>query len=120
MEILGTTSTIDALARAIDVSALRQSVYAANIANANVDGYHRMEVFFDREAERIALQMASASSRSIEMPSSQPSVVATSSSVKLDEEVAMMATNALRYQTLLGAFEKTMNLMRAAVKEGRE
>ena len=120
MEILGTTATIDALARAIDVSALRQSVYAANIANANVDGYRRMEVLFDREAERMAMHTTAASSHSMDAPASQPSVTTTSESVKLDEEMAMMATNALRYQTLLGAFEKTMNLMRAAVKEGRE
>jgi flagellar basal body rod protein FlgB len=32
------TATQELLARAIDVSALRQSVYAANIANAGVEG----------------------------------------------------------------------------------
>lgn len=39
--MLNPTPTQELLAHAIDVTALRQSVYAANIANANVEGDRR-------------------------------------------------------------------------------
>jgi flagellar basal body rod protein FlgB len=47
-------------------------------------------------------------------------VLSTDGLVKLDEEVAAMAHNALRYQTLLTALQKGSTLMRMAVREGRE
>lgn len=121
--MLNNTPTIEALARAIDVSALRQSVHVANIANANAEGYRRMEVSFDREMERVTLQMGAMSGAAMSSPPSgaeQPVVISTDAAVKLDEEMGLMAKNALRYQTLLGAFEKTLGLMRLAIREGRE
>ena len=33
---------------------------------------------------------------------------------------AAMAQNAVRYQTLLGALEKSMSLLRSAARDGRE
>jgi flagellar basal-body rod protein FlgB len=116
------TPTIEALTRAIDVSALRQSVYAANIANANAEGYRRMEVSFDREMERVALQMGAMSGSSMSgslAGSESATIVSTDAAVKLDEEMGLMAKNALRYQTLLSAFEKTLGLTRMAIREGR-
>lgn len=117
--MLTTTATFQVLADAIDRSALRQAVYSANIANANVEGYRRLEVAFDAQvaaAERAFA--ASATSASFQPQSTQ--VVSTETAVKLDEEVAAMAKNALQYQTLLGAYEKQLSLLRLAVKEGRE
>ena len=52
------SSTTEILARAIDVCALRQAVYSANIANANVDGYRRLEVLFDEHALRTETAMS--------------------------------------------------------------
>jgi len=122
--MLPTSPTVELLARAIEVSALKQSVYAANIANANVEGYRRMEVSFDREVERVALQMASVQSGSESKDSTfamnAAQIVSTTEAVKLDQEMGLMAKNALTYQTLLGAYEKSLGLLRAAIKEGRE
>ena len=118
-----TNPTLEALASAIDVSALRQSVYTANIANASVDGYRRMEVSFDRELARVATQMAdmhASMTPDAQLTAGNAHVVPTDAAVKLDEEMGLMARNALRYQTLIGAFEKTMGLLRTAIREGRE
>lgn len=115
--MLEPTPTMQLLAQAVDVSALRQAVYSANIANAGTEGYRRMEVQFDQALERISMQLASNSSAP---PSQTALVVPTSDAVKLDEEMALMAQNALRYQTLIGAFERTISTMRLAIREGRE
>ncbi len=120
--MLAITPTMELLERAVEVSALKQSVYAANIANANVDGYRRMEVSFDRELERVAMQMANSQAGTVEaaFSTNAAQVVSTNDVVKLDEEMGLMAKNALTYQTLLGAYEKSLGLLRVAIKEGRE
>jgi flagellar basal-body rod protein FlgB len=119
--MLKTTPTTEFLARALDVSALRQSVHAANIANAAVPGFRRLEVRFDHLLERIALDTAQGGSgREISATTPNATVVSSDAPVKLDEEVAAMAQNALRYQTLLTALQKGSALMRMAVREGRE
>lgn len=118
-----TTPTLQLLEHATEVSAMRQSVYAANIANAEVEGYRRLEVAFDREVERFALEIADAGKSRAEgswLGPQTASVYQTADAVKLDQEMALMAQNALRYQTLIGAFERTMNTMRMAIREGRE
>ena len=106
---IDTTPTLELLARAIDVTAVRQGVYASNIANAGVADYRRMEV---------ALEQGPAATQTGH--DIAPSIVATDSVVKLDEEMARMAKNTLRYQILLGAFERSMSTLRLAVREGRE
>ena len=108
--MLEVSPTTEALARAIDVCALKQAVYSANIANANVDGYRRLEVLFDEQGA-----IAGAN------PATEPQVaLAADSTVKLDEEMAAMARNALRYETLLSAYERSTGLLKAAIHEGRE
>jgi flagellar basal body rod protein FlgB len=54
-----------------------------------------------------------------QLPPATPQVVATSEGVKLDEEMALMARNALQYQVLLGAVDGQMGLLRMAIREGR-
>lgn len=115
--MLEPTPAMQLLAQAVDVSALRQAVYAANIANAGTDGYRRMEVVFDQALQRFSMQMASRS----DVSSAQTAlVVPTHDAVKLDEEMARMAQNSLRYETLIGAYDRTLSTMRLAIREGRE
>ncbi len=115
-----TTPPLELLARAIDASALRQGVYASNVANAGIEGYRRMEVTFDSQlAQFDALMSAQAGAASSGL-NAAPAIVATDSVVKLDEEMARMAKNALRYDVLIGAFEKSLGTLRLAVREGRE
>ena len=113
--------TLQLLSRALDVSALRQSVYAANVANVNVTGYQRLEVQFDERLERAVAEMSQATaSMDGALEVNAPQVVSTDAVVKLDEEMASMAKNALRYQTLLGVYERMAAMTRSAVHEGRE
>ena len=98
------------LSRAVDLSALRHSVHAANIANASAEGYSRVEVVVDRAANA-AEQAELGEPRVVTVPGE---------AVRLDEEMAAMAQNAVRYQTLLGALEKSMSLLRSAARDGRE
>lgn len=121
--MIDTTPTLELLARAIDVSALRQSVYASNVANSGIAGYGRLEVTFDDVLTRAHLQVTGAQASSVSGTWANDNglgVVATQEAVKLDEEIARMAKNALRYQVLLGAFERSMGSLRLAIREGRE
>ena len=117
--MIETTPAMELLTRAIDVSALKQSVYAANIANADVAGYRRMEVSFDRELERLSLMMSGPPGALDASLAAAPAVVPTQSAVKLDEEMALMAQNSLRYRGLLGAIERSLGTLQLAVREGR-
>jgi flagellar basal-body rod protein FlgB len=113
-------SSIDAqLSRALDVASLRQAVHSANIANASVQGYRRLEVSFDSELiQAQALLRSSPDRPPVDLP--EPRVVlAADPSVHLDQEMALMAKDALRYQALLGALNRTVSLMQLAVREGR-
>lgn len=116
--MLEASPTIEMLARAIDACALRQAVYSANIANADVEGYRRLEVMFDADAMRNEV-LAQAGGKGFDA-AVQPQVVSANAAVKLDEEMGLMARNALRYQTLLAAYERSTGLTRLAIKEGRE
>lgn len=121
--MLEATPTQELLAQAIDIAALRQSVYASNIANANVEGYRRLEVTFDRALQRMELEMTRVGGFAGGTSSAgrvAASVVSTSEAVKLDEEVGRMAQNALRYDVLLGAIERSLGSLRLAIREGRE
>jgi flagellar basal body rod protein FlgB len=40
--------------------------------------------------------------------------------VRLDQEMAQMAENAVRYQALIGAIERTLSTLRYAARDGRE
>jgi flagellar basal-body rod protein FlgB len=116
MTMLGTEPIFAELSRALDLVELRHSVYASNIANAATDGYQRLEVLANEAAASIGTETGS---EATQLPAGTvvPSADAT---VRLDQEMAHMAQNALRFQTLVGAFERTTSLLRLAIHEGRE
>lgn len=108
------------LSHALDVASLRQAVHTANVANASTEGYQRLEVDFDAQ-----LQLANASlgGESNNVDDSFPEarvVTAGDGQVRLDQEMALMAKDALRYEMLLGAVGRTTSLLHLAIKEGRE
>jgi flagellar basal-body rod protein FlgB len=115
-----TTPTLELLARAIDASALRQGVYASNVANAGIEGYRRMEVTFDSQLAQLDALVSAGTDAPGGSFGAAPSIVATDAAVKLDEEIGRMATNSLRYQVLMNAFERSVGTLRLAVREGRE
>jgi flagellar basal-body rod protein FlgB len=109
------------LSQALDAAVLKQAVHTANIANAGVPGYHRLEVSFDSQVQRASEEMAAAESDGESGSSAGPRVVrAADETVRLDKEMALMAKDAAHYQMLLGAFERTVGLLQMAIKEGRE
>lgn len=109
------------LSRALDAASLKQAVHSANIANANVDGYNRLEVSFDSQLQSASqlLQGGSMEDEPLELP--EPQVVpAADSEVRLDREMVLMAKDALRYEALLGAVSRTAGMLELAIKEGHE
>jgi flagellar basal-body rod protein FlgB len=116
------------LSQALDVAALKQAVHTANIANAGVPGYHRLEVSFDSQVQRASEEMTSYSNELTTAARDDESasldgarvVRAADETVRLDKEMALMAKDAMRYQTLLSAMERTVGLLHMAIKEGKE
>jgi flagellar basal-body rod protein FlgB len=108
------------LSRALDVASLRQAVHSANIANADVAGYNRLEVSFDSQLERMhELLQPRSDEEPLDLP--EPRVVpAADPAVHLDQEMVLMAKDALRYESLLGALGRTVSILELAIKEGRE
>ena len=115
--------TLELLSRGLDACTLRQAVYAANIANTDTPGYQPLEVNFETEL-RNAAQLTSGASWEQQtefLRTIEPTVVpSTADSVQLDQQMGLMAKNALHYQQLLGAFERSLGLLRLAALEGRE
>lgn len=102
---------IGLLGQAIDAAALKHATHTSNIANADVDGYRRLDVLVETTMIRNDPEA---------LPNISASVVESSEGVvRLDQEMASMAKNAVRYQALIGAIEKTMSLLRYAAQEGR-
>ena len=115
--------TLDMLSRGLDACALRQAVYASNIANSETPGYQPLEVEFEKQLQQAAeLTSGSSWARQAEiLRGIEPTIVAsTADSVKLDQQMGLMAKNAVHYQQLLGAFERSISLLRLATLEGRE
>ena len=112
------TPIFSLLSRALDHAALRQAVHTTNIANAGVDGFHRLDLVFDTQLQALS----GGADETAPVPSgagTQPRIVATNDAVRLDQEMALMAKDSVRYQALLGAFDRTTGLLRLAIHEGK-
>jgi flagellar basal-body rod protein FlgB len=110
------------LSQHLDACALRQAVYSANIANVDVPDYQPLEVDFESrlQAAQGLLESGAADEPGM-LDSIRPSVVpAADGPIELDQQLALMTKNALQYQSLLGAFERSIGLLRMAVLEGKE
>jgi flagellar basal-body rod protein FlgB len=115
--------TLELLSRGLDACALRQGVYAANIANADTPGYQPLEVNFETELQNAARFTAGGSwaQQTEFLRTIEPTIVPSAAdSVQLDQQIGLMAKNAIHYQQLLGAFERSLSLLRMAALEGRE
>ena len=113
--MLGTEPIFAELSRALDLVELRHAVHANNIANVSTEGYQRMEVIANGSVSAIA---PDADAAGVELPVGEV-VPSANSTVRLDQELAQMSQNAIKFQTLIGAFERTTGLLRLAIHEGR-
>ena len=110
------------LGRHLDACALRQAVYSANIANASIPGYQALEVSFESQLQAAGelLQAPGVDTQSA-LAGLQPTIVpGAAGPVELDQQLTLMSKNALQYESLLGAFERSVGLLRLAVMEGKE
>ena len=112
--------TTASLALALDAAAMRQQVIAANIANADVQGYAARGVSFEAVVEgglgrgadalRTHLQPHIAPMRGedgLPMP------------VQLDTEMAALSQNQLQYQALVKGLNKHLAVLSLAVSDGK-
>ena len=113
--------TTTALGAALDAASIRQQVIAANIANANVEGYVAHRVSFDTvlsamgDARGTEALEASVTPRIEEVRDAQGHPQA----VQLDAEVAELSRNQLQYQVLVAGLNKHFAILGAAASDGR-
>lgn len=121
--------TRHALALALDAATLRHQVIAGNIAHASTEGYAARQADFDtylQEARQVlqergrldaptvrALAAASVPVGLRQGPDGQPATV------RLDEEVADMAQNAVHYQALVRALSRHLSIVALAATDGK-
>ena len=120
--MLNADPVIALLSRALDAAALRQTVHATNVANVDTEDYHRLEVIYSAELQRLkAAGPAIDPQEALQWAQAEPEVVESAeTTVRLDTEMAQMAENAVRYQALLGAIERTLGMLRTAARDGKE
>jgi flagellar basal-body rod protein FlgB len=120
--MLNADPVIALLSRALDAAALRQTVHATNVANVNTEDYRRLEVIYSAELQRLqAAGPAVDAQEALQWAQAEPEVVESAeTTVRLDQEMAQMAENAVRYQALLGAIERTLGMLRTAARDGKE
>ena len=121
------TSTIRAVALALDAANLRHQAIASNIANADTAGYRPLRVSFEQhlDALRAALQGSRPLDQSL-LETARPRIeretassVSGSSAVALDEQVGKLTENAVHYQALLRALNKQFSILSAAINDGK-
>ena len=118
--------TTAALALALDAASLRQQTIAANIANHSTEGYVPMKVDFAAqmdEARRTldSKGMLDASALANVRVQPQPMLDANGlpAKVQLDEQMADMASNSVRFQALAKGLSRHFSILATAVNDGK-
>lgn len=120
------TVTTAALSAALDAASRRQSVTAANIANASTEGYVPLRLSFDAQLAdaRTAVgqrgwidEAALEQLRGMRDVAAQP---AATGPVTLDREMTELARNAVQFQALLQGVSRHLSLMALAAADGRK
>lgn len=115
------THTLAAISAALDATLVRQQVASANIANANVSGYVPLSVSFSARIDALGQPGFMGAGKATVEPVLSQVVDANgqAASVRLDDEVARIAQNALHYQALLKGLDRYTALLMTAVTEGK-
>jgi len=115
-----------ALSLALDAASLRHQAIAANIANHATEGYVPQKVDFEsqmQEARRTLDSKGSLDAGSLAgvKPQLQPMLDANGQPAKvhLDEQMADMAQNAVRFQALAKGLARHFSILSAAVNDGK-
>jgi flagellar basal-body rod protein FlgB len=124
MELFDTTfRTLDA---ALGAAGKRQEVLANNLANVNTPGYKRKDVQFDGMLAK-ALEAAKAGDTkaldelkpTVSSDSSAVAVRADGNSVDVDQEMAYLAENNIRYNALVQLASKKLDGLKYVISDGR-
>ena len=118
-------STIRALDVALGAASMKQQTVANNLANVNTPGYQRKDVAFD-DTLREALA-ADAEGETVNWNEVQPSVTTDNraamrqdgNSVDIDQEMAHLAENNVRYNALVQMAAKKMQTLSYVISDGR-
>ncbi|MCL6442037.1 MAG: flagellar basal body rod protein FlgB [Alicyclobacillus sp.] len=127
-------AAMQVLQHALQAADLRQQVYANNIANVETPGYKREDVAFESMLQAALEQSDQAAGNSLFTPSGSslnltsaaavvPQIVMDTSTqtdnngnnVDLDAEMADMAENQIRYETLLQALTDQFSRLKTAI-----
>jgi flagellar basal-body rod protein FlgB len=106
------------LEQALVGSSARQRALAANLANANTPGYHRVDVDFHTTLERAMESGESAVQDSLDFsPKAEPSgpTRLDGSSIDMDREVAALTENGLEYQALVQIAKAHLKMIETAI-----
>lgn len=115
------------LGLALEAASLRQKAIAANIANLHTEGYAPLQVDFDAQLE--AARRALYTRGSIDthalatvqpLLTFAPDVAGQRAEVRLDEQMAALADNAVQYQTLLKGLARQYAIYSIAVNDGKK
>jgi flagellar basal-body rod protein FlgB len=119
--------TTAALTLALDAASMRQQAIAANIANADAQGYAPMRVSFEEQLDDVRRGLESggsieASALAAIEPRLVPAAVgdAAAEPVRLDVEAARLAENGVRYQALVKGLSRHLGILAMAVADGRK
>ncbi|NQY34878.1 MAG: hypothetical protein HRT37_07930 [Alteromonadaceae bacterium] len=118
--------TLDLLRLSLDMATSEQKVAAANIANANVEGYQKIGINFqdmlneissmDDWGQKIVIDGWSSNWQAME---EQAIYKISDEQVKLDEEVASSIKASMKYEALIEGVNRKYGMMRLVVSNGR-
>ncbi len=117
--------TFQSLDLALGAAGKRQEVLANNLANVNTPGYKRLDVEFDGVLAK-AIDSARAGERSA-LDSLRPgistddavAVRADGNSVDVDQEMAFLAENNIRYNALIQLSQSKLSTLKYVISDGR-
>jgi flagellar basal-body rod protein FlgB len=117
--------TFKTLDLALGAAGKRQEVLANNLANVNTPGYKRLDVQFDDQLAKAvdAAKMGDATQLNALGPGMSGdegiAVRADGSSVDVDQEMAFLAENNVRYNALVQLAQKKLDGLKYVISDGR-
>jgi flagellar basal-body rod protein FlgB len=118
--------TTAALSAALDGASRRHAVAAANIANANTEGYVPLRLSFEEqlaEARAILSDRGVLDGTALDHLRSAPVMAAGTEEaarpVQLDMEMAEIARNAVQFQSLVQGLARHLSILALAAADGR-
>ena len=123
MELFDVTFTT--LDLALGAAGKRQEVLANNLANVNTPGYKRLDVDFDGVLAKAVDAARTGDGEAIDAlrpgveTDQAVSVRADGNSVDVDQEMAFLAENNIRYNALVQLSQKKLETLKYVISDGR-